>query len=105
MKHQQESKLPLVLIADDDDQLRLLVRKALERSHFRTCEAEDGAQALKLFEAHRPDIVILDIVMPVMDGLTACSVLRMSAGGRRRITSYNVCYTKLLRSIFKKQLI
>lgn len=83
MEHQQESMLPLVLIADDDDQLRLLVRKALERSHFRTCEAEDGAQALKLFEAHRPDIVILDIVMPVMDGLTACSVLRKSAGGRR----------------------
>lgn len=83
MEQQQESVLPLVLIADDDDQLRLLIRKALERAHFRTCDAADGEQALKVFETHRPDIVILDIVMPVMDGLTACSVLRKSAGGRR----------------------
>lgn len=78
-----QSMAPLILVADDDDQVRLLVRRALEQANFRVCDAEDGARALQLFEIHRPDIVILDVIMPLMDGLTACSKLRQSAGGRR----------------------
>ena len=83
MEEQSESRTPLILVADDDDQVRLLVRRALEQAHFRVCDAEDGTSVLRLFELHHPDIVILDVVMPLMDGLTACSKLRRSAGGRR----------------------
>ncbi len=83
MEQEVKTVKPLVLIADDERQVRMLVRRALEQSSFNVCEAEDGAQALKQFEDRRPDIVILDIVMPVMDGLTACTMLRRSAGGRR----------------------
>ena len=67
---------PLVLIADDDVNFRLLARKALEMIGFKVEEAEDGEQVLERFDEHQPDIVLLDIVMPNKDGLMTCSELR-----------------------------
>jgi diguanylate cyclase (GGDEF)-like protein/PAS domain S-box-containing protein len=66
----------LVLIADDDSATRLLLRETLEQSGFRVHEAEDGEQAVAAFSAVRPEVVLLDVDMPVKDGFTACHELR-----------------------------
>jgi DNA-binding response OmpR family regulator len=72
---------PVVLIADDDDNFRLLARKALEVAGFRVEEVEDGERLLELFEQIPPDIVLLDIMMPGMDGFMVCSKIRERPGG------------------------
>jgi diguanylate cyclase (GGDEF)-like protein/PAS domain S-box-containing protein len=72
----QQLDLPLALIVDDDLMLRLLLRQCLERAEFRVAEAGDGACALAAYQEHKPDIVLLDVLMPEMDGYAACRELR-----------------------------
>jgi len=67
---------PKVLIADDDTTLRLLARAALEQGGFVVHEAADGNQAVKRAKEVRPDIILLDVEMPGMDGFTACAAIR-----------------------------
>jgi two-component system OmpR family response regulator len=67
---------PLVLIVDDDAHIRNVVRFALQKEGFRTDEAADGRQALARIEAQLPDLVVLDIMMPEMDGTEVCRRLR-----------------------------
>jgi DNA-binding response OmpR family regulator len=59
---------PRVLVADDDEDIRGLVRTLLERSGATVHEAADGRSALREFHAHRPDLVVLDVQMPELDG-------------------------------------
>ena len=68
-----------VLIADDDGHIREVLRFALERDGHEVLEAEDGARALTLFETHGPDLVVLDILMPEMDGMSVCRKIRETA--------------------------
>ena len=72
---------PVVLIADDDVTMRLLMRETLEQAGFTVEEAEDGAHALSAFVRVRPDIVLLNVLMPKMDGFTTCATLRTLPGG------------------------
>ena len=65
-----------LLVVDDDPHLREVLRYALSRDGHEVREARDGAEAVKLALAEVPDLVVLDIVMPVMDGLEACRELR-----------------------------
>ncbi|MHB9027249.1 MAG: two-component system response regulator, partial [Candidatus Latescibacterota bacterium] len=74
-------KNPLVLVVDDDEMSRYLVRKTLESSNFTVEEAVDGADALKAFRNLNPDIVLLDVLMPVLDGYSACAEIRALPGG------------------------
>ena len=67
---------PTVLIIDDDDIARLLAREALEQSGWLVEEAQNGRLGLETFVRCRPDIVLLDILMPEMDGFTVCTELR-----------------------------
>lgn len=67
---------PLVLIVDDDPRIREVVRFALRKEGFETAEAGDGAEALRAFESEKPTVVILDILMPEMDGTDVCRRLR-----------------------------
>ena len=60
---------PLVLIADDDDDVLELVAFRLRRSGYRTITARDGRESLALARAEHPDVAVLDIAMPEMDGL------------------------------------
>lgn len=72
---------PLILVTDDDSMMRTLLREALEASEFRVEEATNGIEALKAFKLHNPDIVILDVLMPHMDGFEACAELRKQPEG------------------------
>ena len=73
----------VVLVVDDDPAVRTFVRAALEQIGLEVCEASDGSQAMEQFMSRHPDIIVLDVMMPVMDGYTACSRLRGSVGGNR----------------------
>lgn len=65
-----------VLVVDDDRALRDAVSRALRLEGYATIDAADGAAALSRVEEHRPDAVILDLGLPIVDGLTVCQVLR-----------------------------
>jgi two-component system OmpR family response regulator len=65
-----------ILIADDDGHLREVVRYALERAGHQVIEASDGAKALRAFEEHAPELLVLDILMPEDDGLHVCRQIR-----------------------------
>jgi response regulator NasT len=64
-----------ILIADDESMIRLGLRVILEEAGHTVYAAENGVAAVKLAEAHTPDLVILDIKMPEMDGLAAARAL------------------------------
>lgn len=70
------SRLTTVLIADDDPHIREVVRFALRRENIECVEAGDGAAALQAFERSQPDLLILDILMPEMDGTEVCRRVR-----------------------------
>ena len=61
-----------MLVVDDDRSTRNALRNTLQRDGFRVEEAADGAQALLLLKRMQPDVILMDAVMPVMDGFTAC---------------------------------
>ena len=65
-----------ILVVDDDAQTRALVGLILQRSGLRTLEAFDGQSALRLLEFTTPDLLIIDIMMPGIDGLELCRRLR-----------------------------
>jgi diguanylate cyclase (GGDEF)-like protein/PAS domain S-box-containing protein len=70
-----------VLIVDDDAMIRLLARSAISQLNLEAHEAENGAEAVALFQQQAFDIVLLDLEMPVMDGFTAAREIRTLPGG------------------------
>ncbi|MGH2688075.1 MAG: response regulator, partial [Actinomycetota bacterium] len=58
-----------LLIADDEDGIRSLVRMTLESDAYQILEAADGDEALELARTHRPDLLLLDVMMPGVTGL------------------------------------
>ncbi|RCX20757.1 DNA-binding response OmpR family regulator [Fontibacillus phaseoli] len=68
--------MPTILVADDDANIRELVCLFLRNDGFHTVEATDGKEALTVFAGAHIDLVVLDIMMPVMDGWTLCKELR-----------------------------
>lgn len=70
---------PLVLIVDDEVLLRFQLKRALEQEGYRVAEALNGAQCLKAYQQLQPDLILLDALMPVMDGFTCCAKLKAFA--------------------------
>ena len=68
-----------ILVVEDDKKTASLIRLYLDREGFQTVIAYDGRQALKLAEQHRPIFVILDLMLPVLDGWEVCRRLRQSS--------------------------
>ncbi|MBF0142989.1 MAG: diguanylate cyclase [Magnetococcales bacterium] len=71
-----------ILVADDDEVLRSLIDRFLTRNGYVTLLARDGLEAVALFQAGRPDLVLLDADMPVKDGFGACREIKSLEGGR-----------------------
>ena len=65
-----------VLIVEDDKNIADLLRMYLEKENYAVTLAKDGGEGLVLFREKQPDLVILDVMMPVMDGWTLCRTLR-----------------------------
>ena len=67
---------PTVLVADDDNELRQLLRVVLDGYGFRLLEAANGMEALDLARQERPDVMLLDAIMPEVDGIAVCALLK-----------------------------
>ncbi len=65
-----------ILIAEDDEGVRGAIRRALEQEGYQVTVAEDGARALEISENMTPDLYLLDVMMPEVDGLSVCRTLR-----------------------------
>ena len=76
MTEREDRESVLTLIIDDDAAHRLIARKALEQAGFMVEEAEDGKQGLLAVKKTRPDLVLLDVMMPKFDGYSVCVELR-----------------------------
>ncbi|MBK8582140.1 MAG: response regulator transcription factor [Flavobacteriales bacterium] len=69
-----------VLLVDDEEDIVDLLRYNLEREGIQVVTANNGTEALKVAKAERPDLVVLDIMMPGMDGVEVCNELRKTPG-------------------------
>lgn len=68
-----------ILVADDDDAIRLALVSMIQIEGFSIVEASDGVSALEMFEQEKPDIVLLDTVMPGMNGYEVCEAIRQQS--------------------------
>lgn len=74
-------QLPKVLVVDDDMAGLLMSAEALGAAGFDVLEAEDGQIAVEQFVLHRPDVVVMDVIMPRMNGFDSCAAIRKCEGG------------------------
>lgn len=72
--------MAVILVADDDGHIREVVRFALEKAGHTVVEAADGAAAIRVFGENNVDVVVLDIIMPELDGIEVCRTLRQRSG-------------------------
>ena len=72
------SKLPYatILVAEDNEDSRLMLRLFLENLEYNVIEAKNGEEAVRLAEQKVPDLILMDLNMPEMDGVTAATVIR-----------------------------
>ena len=70
---------PLVLVVEDDPATLRFIRRTLEVNEFAVVVAEDGPSALKVFQSQRPDLVVLDLGIPEIDGLEVCRRIKAAA--------------------------
>ncbi len=82
MNVQLTQNQPLVLIIDDDLTTQVLASRFLEKAGFRVLAATSGQEGLEVFEQSHPDIILLDVEMPEMDGFTVCKKLRAMHQGK-----------------------
>ncbi len=78
-------KKHIVLVVDDDEAMRFLMVQSISQAGVCVEEAENGIEALNIFERTRPDLVLMDVNMPKMDGFTACARLRQMPEGKSAI--------------------
>ncbi|SDK31641.1 two-component system response regulator CseB [Nonomuraea jiangxiensis] len=74
-----ESALATILLVEDDEAIRRAVALALERYGFRVAVAADGLRALELFRQDRHDLLVLDVMLPELDGIGLCRRIRESS--------------------------
>jgi two-component system, cell cycle response regulator DivK len=73
---EKDSRDRTVLIVEDSDDARYFMRLALEQLDYLVIEAENGAVALEVAEREKPDIILMDLSLPIMDGLAATEKIR-----------------------------
>ncbi len=70
---------PKILIADDDAHIREVIRFALDKAEMEIVAAANGAEAMALFATTKPDLIVLDVGMPELDGLDVCREIRKTS--------------------------
>lgn len=73
----------LILVADDDRLIRTYLRDILTQDGYRIIEAYDGLDTIASFQYHKPDLILLDVVMPSIDGCSVCAKIRGLANGKQ----------------------
>lgn len=82
-KHIQNAAYPLILSADDQQFMRMMIRDTLNGEFYQIIEAANGQEAFELFNKYEPDIVLMDAIMPVMDGFQATEAIRQLPAGKK----------------------
>jgi CheY-like chemotaxis protein len=77
---EKDSRNPTVLIVEDSEDARYFMRLALEDLGYLIVEAEDGAKAVTMAQQERPDVILMDLSLPIMDGIAATQKIRASDG-------------------------
>lgn len=77
---ERDSRDPTVLIVEDDEDSRYMMRLELEHLGYLVVEAEDGERAIAVAEREKPDIILMDLSLPVMDGIAATQKIRSTEG-------------------------
>jgi|SRR5208282_2305003 len=72
--------MPIVCVAEDNQESRTLLRKVLTFCGLEIIEAADGSECLNMVKEQRPDLILMDLQMPVMDGYTAIKSLKNNPG-------------------------
>ncbi len=89
-----------VLIVEDYEDTRLFMRLLLENYGYRVIEAPDGLEALEKIKTYSPDLILMDISMPVMDGITATKIIRNFEHGGEHVPI--IALTAFGKEIHKK---
>ncbi|HYV84051.1 MAG TPA: response regulator [Pyrinomonadaceae bacterium] len=71
---------PTVLVAEDSTDTRIMLKRAFELKGYRVLEAEDGSQALDIARRYRPSLIVVDLNMPILDGLETIKKFRKLEG-------------------------
>lgn len=71
-----------VLVVDDERSIRFLLTQMLESEGYLVMEAEDGESAIEIFNKEKPDMILIDAMMPILDGMSTCRRLRQSDNGK-----------------------
>jgi two-component system cell cycle response regulator DivK len=79
MEEQRDAR-PTVLVVEDFEDNRFMMRRLLEMSGYRVVEAPDGMTAVEAARRERPDIILMDLSLPQMDGLAATRAIRREGG-------------------------
>lgn len=77
---EKDSRDRTILIVEDSDDARYFMRLALEDLGYLIIEAENGAKAVELAKSEHPDIVLMDLSLPILDGIAATEKIRATAG-------------------------
>ena len=70
-----------ILVADDEPSVRLMIRRILEKD-YSILEADNGEKAVGIAEEQNPDLILIDLMMPIMDGYTACAKIKANTATR-----------------------
>ena len=76
---------PLILIADDDQSTRILLRLILKKDGYQVIEVENGKECLSAWQKHQPDMILLDAMMPVLNGFDCCEQLNQIEASELKI--------------------
>jgi two-component system chemotaxis response regulator CheY len=93
--------MPEVLIADDSEFMRNLLREILEEDHQIVGEVENGVEAVEVYKEERPDLVMMDIVMPIRDGIEATDEIKNQDPGATVIMCTSVGQEEKMKEAVK----
>lgn len=107
LKNNYMSKDKKVLIIEDEKLIRQLLRRKIQKAGFSILEAKDGEEGLKIALSEKPSLILLDLIMPKMDGITMFRKLRQDEWGKdvKVIILTNLCDCETMAAVVNEGLI